>query len=218
MRSDAVAARRRRVFVQARMSSARFPGKVLAPFRGRPLIASVIERAAAALGRDAVVVATSTDAADDPLALYVRSLHVAVFRGALDDVLGRMQACLAAYPCDWFCRICADSPLVDAQLILEMMSYTNRDDLDLVTNVFPRTFPRGLSVEWIEATRFAGLQAEALGRDAREHVTRAYYDNPESFRILNVPARGPSREDASLAVDTLDDLRRLESLRGIDVG
>lgn len=30
--------------VQARMSSRRFPGKVLAPFLGKPLLARVVER------------------------------------------------------------------------------------------------------------------------------------------------------------------------------
>jgi spore coat polysaccharide biosynthesis protein SpsF len=37
------------VFIQARMSSRRFPGKVLAPFRGHPIIWHVLERVAQAL-------------------------------------------------------------------------------------------------------------------------------------------------------------------------
>src|SRR6185503_15435408 len=110
-----------RVFVQARMSSQRFPGKVLAPFRGEPIISHVVARAAAAVPRDAITVATSSERSDDPLVRYLEGEGVSVFRGPLDDVLGRFQACLSAHPCEWLFRVCADSPLLDHHVILRMM-------------------------------------------------------------------------------------------------
>ena len=51
------------------MSSQRFPGKVLAPFKGKPLIAAVIGQVTQAVPADAVVVATSGEPADDPLSI-----------------------------------------------------------------------------------------------------------------------------------------------------
>ena len=62
------------------MSSGRFPGKVLAPFRGRPLLAHVVERVAQGVPRERLVVATSVDPADDPLEAYGKALGVDVFR------------------------------------------------------------------------------------------------------------------------------------------
>ena len=54
--------------LQARMTSSRLPGKVMAPVLGEPMIGRQLER----LGRSArigrIVVATSTDPSDDPLA------------------------------------------------------------------------------------------------------------------------------------------------------
>ena len=41
-----------RIFVQARMSSKRFPGKVLTLLAGRPMIAHVLERCGQAFGVD----------------------------------------------------------------------------------------------------------------------------------------------------------------------
>lgn len=199
------------VFIQARMSSARFPGKVLAPFRGRPMIDSVLRNVADALPGGRIVVATSDDATDDPLAAYVRHLGIEVFRGSRDNVLQRLQGCLQAHPCRWFFRVCGDSPLVDADLIREMVAYADRTDLDLVTNVFPRTFPKGQSLEFVRAETFAGISEEELDADAREHVTKIYYAQPSRFRILNLTARDRSRAELSLAVDTLDDLRRIEA-------
>ena len=82
----------------------------------------------------------------------------------------------------------------------------------LVTNVFPRTFPKGQSLELIEAGTFAAIDPASLDRDQQEHATKVYYDNPCRFRILNLAARGAASPDLSLAVDTLEDLQRLERL------
>ena len=98
-----------RVFVQARMSSVRFPGKVLAPFRGRPIIDHVLSRIAQAVPSDRTIVATSTEPSDDPLAAYLNGSGVSVFRGPLDDVLLRFQMCLEQFPCRWMVRVSADS-------------------------------------------------------------------------------------------------------------
>jgi spore coat polysaccharide biosynthesis protein SpsF len=200
-----------RIFVQARMSSRRFPGKVLAPLGGRPLIAHVLERCGAAFGTDRVVVATSTEASDDPLARFLGEAGCATFRGALDDVLGRFQQCLRAHPCEWFVRISADSPLIDPGLIARIAEQ-RAPQYDLVTNVQLRTFPAGQSVEVVRAERFAALDGAALSAEEREHVTLAYYRAPERFRIRNVRSRDAGLAHQALTVDTPEDLRRVEAL------
>jgi spore coat polysaccharide biosynthesis protein SpsF len=189
------------------MSSARFPGKVLAPFDGRPLIACVIDQVRSAVGEANVVLATSADATDDPLAAYVASLGIAVFRGSLDDVMGRFQACLKAHPCEWFYRVCGDSPLLDPAL-LSRADALRGDDVDLVTNVFPRTFAKGQSVELLRATTFAALDAGTVTSELREHVTQVYYERPHAFRIVNF-ASDTAPAEPNMTVDTVDDLHRL---------
>ena len=89
-----------RAFVQARMSSSRYPGKVLAPFCGRPILAHVVERVTRAVTPKRVVVAMSTEASDEPLARCAEVLGVQVFRGSLVNVFGRLVACLKKHPCD----------------------------------------------------------------------------------------------------------------------
>src|SRR5438128_10889412 len=101
-----------RAFIQARMNSERFPGKVLAPLWGTPIISHVISRVSGAVSLSHVTVATSTERSDDPLAKYLQSEGVSVFRWPLDDVFQRFRLCLEEYPCDWFFRICSDYPLL----------------------------------------------------------------------------------------------------------
>ena len=201
-----------RLFIQARMSSTRFPGKMLAPFKGRPIIEHVVSRVARALPLSAVTVATSEALSDDPLALYVRKLGVSVFRGPLDDVFRRFQLCLQEHPADWVFRVNGDSPLFDAELVYKMQAYSDTTNLDLVTNVFPRTFPKGRSLEMINASTFLGLNPEELTARQQEHVTPVFYDNPNRFHILNIESADPSQAAVNLCVDTVEDLRRLESV------
>ena len=78
------------------MGSSRLPGKVLEPILGMPMIGRQLERLSRVDGLSAVVVATSTDPADDPLADYVSGLGYAVVRGSLDDVLARFADVLDA--------------------------------------------------------------------------------------------------------------------------
>lgn len=201
-----------RLFIQARMSSKRFPGKVLAPFRGTPLIAQVIGRVTPVVPADAVVVATSEEISDDPLSSYVREIGIAVFRGPLKNVFRRFQLCLEAYPCTWFIRICADSPLVHGPLLQSVMAYRHRLDLDLITNTYPRTFPKGQSVEMLRAETFAAISADLLTTKEQEHVTQYYYSNPDRFKILNLDSGNKELGKISFAIDTIEDLQRLEEM------
>ena len=198
-----------RVFNQARMSSSRFPGKVLAPLEQRPVLQWVVDGVSSVVERDQIVVATSGAASDDELEDVVRGLGVNIFRGTLDNVVLRFQECLLAFPCPWFFRISADSPFINAS-VLPMLLERCADDLDLVTNVFPRTFPRGHSAELIRSEIFAAFNAEDLTAEQQEHVTQVYYDNPQRFRIVNVESEDVSLAKLNYCVDTPEDLRRLE--------
>lgn len=197
-------------FIQARMSSQRFPGKVLAPLGGKPVIARVITRVTQVIPSEMVVVATSQEESDDALACYLRENGISVFRGPLDHVFSRFQLCLREFPCTWFFRICADSPFLDSTLMQKMMSYCDRTEVDLVTNVFPRTFPKGMSVEMLNSKSFAAIDSANLTKEEQEHLTKVYYNHPDRFKIINLESGNPDLANESFGVDTIEDLRRLE--------
>jgi len=192
------------------MSSRRFPGKVLAPLRGVPILRHVVDRLARVLPPDQIVVATSTDPSDDPLAAYAERLAVRVFRGALDNVFERFRSCLKAHPCPGFFRISADSPLLDESLLPVFLEKRLETPADLITNVFPRSFPRGQSVELLDAAAFATIDPATLTAEQQEHLTAVYYQNPTRFRIVNIASTRGDRSGTNLCVDTLPDLERLE--------
>lgn len=199
-----------RVFIQARMSSSRFPGKMLAPLAGKPILAHVVASAAIAVGLDRVVVLTSSDVSDDPIACYAdRFLGVTVYRGDLDNVVYRFHGALDEYPCEWFMRICGDSPLIDPNLMALMVKRIRMQD-DLVTNVAVRTFPPGQSVEILKSSTFISIDADELNLDEREHITSHYYAHPERYVINNIRSVRPELAAQLMVVDTLKDLLTME--------
>jgi spore coat polysaccharide biosynthesis protein SpsF (cytidylyltransferase family) len=201
-----------RAFIQARMSSARFPGKVLAPLHGKPVIQHVIERVERVIPPKWITVVTSAEEADDPLACYVQRKGIAVFRGPLDDVFGRFRMCLMEFPCEWVLRVNADSPMLSVENMRSVIAYEKETAVDLVTTTFPRTFPKGQNAELIRVDTFMRIEATELTAEDREHVTAFYYRQPRRFRIANVFSGNPPLAELNYAVDTLDDLRELEKI------
>ncbi len=195
--------------VQARMSSRRLPGKVLREVGGRPLLGYLMERLAACDALDRTVVATSVDASDDPIEEFCRRSGWACVRGDLHDVAGRFETVLNHHPFDAFVRICADGPLLDPAVVSRGVSLFRSGGFDLVTNVSPRTFPPGQSVEVVATAAFRRALDDMSDGEDREHVTRVFYRNPHRYRICNFAGGAPA-DGLSMVVDTEDDFTRLE--------
>jgi spore coat polysaccharide biosynthesis protein SpsF len=206
-------------FIQARMSSRRFPGKVLAPFRGQPIVRHVICSVTTALPSVPLVVATSDDASDDPLVAYLSSISIPVFRGPLTDVFKRFRSCLDLFPCDWILRVSGDSPLLDPRILKALVARISQpvEGVDVVTTIFPRTFPSGQNAELIRTEAFRAIDIGALTDHDREHVTPCFYRHPERFGIVNVSSGSPRLAALSFAIDSPEDLHRLEASADAEV-
>lgn len=191
--------------LQARMSSSRLPGKVMKPILGMPMIGRHIERLNRCDSLDRIVVATSRDPSDDGLAAYAEGLGVRVFRGALDDVLGRFQgAALSNGPATHVVRLTADCPLADPGVIDACVWRHVETGADYTSNTLERTYPDGLDVEVMTAAALKTMQAEAKDPYEREHVTPFLYRNPDRFRIAQLTQRA-QLSDRRWTVDTAED-------------
>ena len=193
--------------LQARMTSSRLPGKVMAPVLGEPMIGRQVERLRRAKRIDRLVVATSTDPSDDPLATYCESLELMVFRGSLDDVLGRFRAALALHgDAEAVVRLTADCPLTDPELIDRVVEHHHAADADYTSNTLTnRTYPHGLDVEVIKPGALIEAAERAADPYEREHVTPYIYRRPETYRLAGV-ARHESLAALRWTVDLPADL------------
>lgn len=205
--------------ILARLDSSRLPGKALLDVRGKPMLVYVLERAEKIRGVDRVVLATSDRPVDDPLETFANKRGVAIFRGSAEDVAGRALGCARKFGFYAFVRINGDSPLIDFKAIAEALEMFKSEKLDFVTNVFKRTFPVGMSVEVFSTDAFARGYEKMTAPEHFEHVTRYFYDNPARFAFHNMESGDETLADVHLAVDTKEDLKRLEwMLEAMDSG
>lgn len=196
--------------IQARMGSQRFPGKVLKVFRGQPVLSHVLVAAADSLGRDNVILATSQERQDDPVAELARRGEWRLFRGSQDNVWSRFQEIARNLESGWIARICADSPLLPSSLIRTMAGLVN-PQFDIVTNIYPRTFPRGQSVEILRRGLFLEDRAIPQTVSDKEHVTPHLY-RLEGIRILNYSNPQGDQSALEWSVEEPEDILRLEKL------
>ena len=197
--------------VQSRMTSRRLPGKALMPLAGRPMLQRVLERLTAARTVTTLAVTTSTDPADDPIAAACEDLDLPCYRGPLDDVLARIRAAARELRADAITRISGDSPLIDPCLVDRAATLLQASGAELVTNVHPRTYPVGQSVELLTMAALDRLDRLAHDREDREHVTSFAYRHPADFEIANF-GREADASGMRMAVDTLDDAERIERM------
>lgn len=193
--------------LQARTSSSRLPGKVLAPILGRPMILHQIDRVRRAKTLDGLVLATSRDASDDALADLVASEGVAVHRGALEDVLARFVGAVeaAAPAAGHLVRLTGDCPLADPAVIDAVVRHHLATGADYTSNALTPTFPDGLDVEVVRRPVLVLAEEEARLASEREHVTSFVRSRPERFALAE--HRSPvDRSALRWTVDTPADL------------
>ena len=196
------------VIVQARMGSTRLPGKVMAPIEGKPLLSVLLERLSI-IQHAKVVLSTSDNAEDDVLDELGRSLGIRVFRGKVNDVASRFLHAALELKAESFARISGDSPLLDPSLVTQAFDeYLSCGEADIVTNVFPRSFPRGQSVEVIR-TQVLARHLNEMNSHQREHVTQYFYSNHDKFTIRNFSNACGDQGQINLSVDTDSDLARV---------
>lgn len=174
------------IIVQARMTSTRLPGKVLLPLGGEPMLVRLLERLHRVQRVHGIVIATTTNTSDDPIAALCAQRGVPCHRGSEMDVLSRYAEAARLHGADVVVRITSDCPLIDPALIDEVIATYEEGGSDYVSNMLPPTWPYGMAVEVFSAAALAQAHAESKLDAEREHVTPFLYSHPERYRLRNV--------------------------------
>jgi spore coat polysaccharide biosynthesis protein SpsF len=175
------------VVVQARMSSSRMPGKISRPLAGKPLLVRMLERLKAARSPLRLVVATTTEAIDDPVVGLAAQGGVDCVRGHPTDLLDRHVQAARLVDADAVAKIPSDCPLIDPAVVDRVIGAFREDPtFDYVSNLHPATWPDGYDIEVMSRSALETAHREATRPHEREHTTPFLWDHPERFRIKNV--------------------------------
>jgi spore coat polysaccharide biosynthesis protein SpsF len=186
------------------------------PLDGDHVLTHDIRRTDSAEIVDEVVVATSTETADDIVARYASRAGATVFRGSESNVLDRMFRAAAQADADVVVRLTADCPLIAPDVIDGVVARLDETRVDYAANILERTFPRGLDVEAFTFESFERVHEESTEPHHREHVTPYYREREDQFTYASVTSaavfdnpRMQDRTDIRLTLDEADDYELL---------
>ena len=193
------------------MSSKRLKGKVLKNIYKLPLIMRVYQQALKAKMVSKIIIASSDERSDIPIKNFCKKNNILFYCGPLNDVFLRYIEILNKEKSKSFIRICADSPLVNPKLIDFACKYYSEKKCDLITNVMPRSFPRGNSVEVINSNTFVKSYSLQLSKYNKEHITSYFYENRRKYKIYNFKNK-VNLSNFNFSIDTKDDLKIIRKL------
>ncbi len=196
--------------VQARMGSTRYPKKVMACVNDVPLIELLLERLSKAKLVDEIIVATSSNVNNEPLVKHVTKLGCRVFQGDENDVLDRYYQAVKYTKPDAIVRITGDCPLIDPEIVDEVINAFLDSQVDYASNIYPPTYPDGLDVEVFSFTALEKAWRDAVLPSEREHVT-SYISETGQFQTVNVS----NNEDNSCERWTVDEPEDFEVVSAV---
>jgi spore coat polysaccharide biosynthesis protein SpsF len=177
------------------------------------MIRYLIDRLQCCEALSSIAVATSTEPSDDAILRFCIEQDLKCVRGELDKVLTRLLGAAEQTGASAFLRISADSPLIDPKVVDEAIWLFEAGEFDIVTNVFPRSFPKGQSVEVISVASLRRVSTETSNAYDLEHVTPFIYGNPAKFRIRNFSCQ-KDLSAIQMSVDSESDFQAFASLVG----
>lgn len=174
------------IFLQARMGSRRFPGKMLKTLGGRTMVELISKRLRQVRNASEVILVTSEKQENDVLEAEGRRLGLPVFRGAEENTLDRFYRATRQFRPDAIVRVTGDCPWIDPELIDEGIRMFREKDVDFFGNTQAYTHPHG-------------MQFEITTREALERVwaiQRERFADEQAFRSADMNPGSPILEDS----------------------
>ncbi len=195
--------------IQTRTTSTRLPAKVLKnlPYNSNiTILQQVIRRLKKSKKLDEIIIATTNDREDGPIVDIANIEKVPFYRGERDDVLSRYYHAAKEHNLDTIVRITSDCPVIDYNIVDEIIDAFLKENVDYATNTLKRTYPHGMDTEVFSFWVLKKAYKEAKKDFEREHVTPYIRLNPEKFRLLNIEATKESYgPDIRVTIDQEED-------------
>ena len=160
-------------------------------------------------GAENVIFCLPEENENDLLANYINSVGLRVARGSHENVLERLQTACGDARHEWVARVNGDNVIILQDMMKKAISLTSRSDVDVITNVRPRSYPKGCSIELVRRRIFMEIDSSVLTSTQCEHVFPYIYEMIPAGKLVNLSI--PS--DYSDLDVSCDDFRQLALLR-----
>lgn len=199
--------------IEARMNSERLPGKVMRSILGKPMLELLVERLSRCHSLDGIVIATTENSSDNVIEQLAFRLGIGCFRGSEEDVLDRVLQAAHQEQAGVIVEITGDCPLIDPDVVDQVIEEYYSGPYDYVSNTLTRTFPRGLDTQVFATSVLDEVAKTTQDPVDREHVSLYIYEHPERFILKNIESNIPEKYHAlRLTVDTSEDFTLIQSI------
>ena len=118
--------------ITGRLKSTRLPKKLLLEIKGKPIISHMIDRLKLANQVDEIIICSSINDQDKPLANIAKQNGIKCYFGSPDDVLVRLLGAADKFNLDYILNITADCPFVDPDYADKIVDKYIETDADLI--------------------------------------------------------------------------------------
>lgn len=199
--------------IEARMGSSRLPGKVLADICGKPALTRLLERLRCCRSLDGIILATSVDSKDDPVAAWAVAEKLQFHRGSEEDVLQRVVEAHCRMGTEVVVEICGDMTLLDPEIVDWGVEMFLANDCDVATTTCRPSFPVGVDVLVCRLSDLQWVDSHVQEPLMHEHVALYLLQRPQRYRLLHLLA--PNRFHAPQHRFILDYPEDLEFIRAV---
>lgn len=197
--------------IQARCSSKRLPGKVLKKISGLSILERVFNQVKISKKIKRIIIATSNHKTDKKIIKFCKIKNINCFVGPLNDVFKRFYLIIKNQNYKSFVRVSADSPFIDPKLIDKAVTIYNKKNYDIVTNIFPKTFPKGFSVEVIRSKIILNSIQKIKKKVHKEHLTSYFYRNYKKYKIKNF-FNNVNYNNLNFSIDSKNDFTKAKKI------
>ncbi len=159
------------LITQARTGSTRLPGKILKEIEGKSLLQIHLNRLEKCKKVSEIIVATTIKEEDAIIYDKAIAWGFSASRGSESDVLERFYQAVKDKNADWIVRVTSDCPLIDPELVDQVIEFAQLNNVDYVSNGFENQYPDGQDVEVFKFSALEKAWKEAKLDSEREHVT-----------------------------------------------
>jgi len=161
------------IIIQARISSKRFPGKVMKKIKNKTIIKILIDRLSYAKGFADIIFAIPDNKKNDRFFSYLKNIKkTKIYRGSENNVLSRYYGAAKKFKSDIIVRITSDCPLIDPHMLTRIINFYKKNKYDYISNVRPRSFPDGLDIEIFNFETLKYAFDNSKTKLDKEHVTK----------------------------------------------
>ena len=197
-------------FIQARITSKRFPKKVLKKIKKNTILEIIFKRLSLSKSIRKIVFLIPKNKKNLPLLKYMIKKNYKYICGSEKNVLSRYYDAANKFKSKYILRVTSDCPFVDPQLIDQLFKKLKRKKINYASNTNPPSFPDGFDIEIFDFQSLKKTFKSTSNKSDLEHVTPFLIRN-KRFKKFNLK----HKKDLSkhkLSIDTKEDYIKVKKI------